>query len=84
MENPRITAVNKGRTTVDIEVLNVTLHFFIRKRGGKLSFTKGKKDSQVLDPNQLWVPDILFRRAYRQAAAILTPSENKNQQLELF
>ena len=65
---------------IDIEGI---LFCFYRKRGGGVSFTKSKPDAQVRDENELWVPDELFTKACRQAAAILYQSAVKHAKLPL-
>lgn len=58
--------------SVSIDVEGIIFCFY-RKRGSRISFTKSKLDAQVYDENELWVPDELFTKACRQAAAILYP-----------
>lgn len=72
----RVFRISAGRSAVDIDVMNVRFHFY-RKADGKIGYSKSKPEAQVYDASQLWVPDVMFRAAYRQAAAILTPARSK-------
>lgn len=69
-----VEKVSAGRDEVSLRVMNVRF-VFIRKSGGGIKLvSKSKPDAQVHDPDACWVPDYIFRAAYRQAAAILNKS----------
>ncbi len=67
----KVARSGKTAEIVEIEVGNVLFRFF-RSKNGRIAFSKSKPGVQVYDPAQLWVPENLFKKAYRQAIAILS------------
>jgi len=77
-----VEEVSDNRRKVFLRVMNVRF-VFIRKPGGGIKLvSKIKPGAQVHDPDACWVPDHMFRAAYRQAAAILNVTRRKRQMEE--
>lgn len=64
-----ISVQNVLSNKVEIRVGNILFSFSLNG-ANKLIFSKSK-ESRVYDPAALWAPSGLFKRACRQAAAIL-------------
>jgi len=65
----KVVRDHKKAIEVEIQAGNIAISFWFAK--GKLRYKKYKPDARVYDPAQLWVPPVLFRKACRQAIAIL-------------
>ncbi|OGM90372.1 hypothetical protein A2999_00190 [Candidatus Wolfebacteria bacterium RIFCSPLOWO2_01_FULL_38_11] len=60
---------------VEMFVGNIVLCFYFQ--GGKMKSTRYKPEARVCNQFELWVPDGLFKKACRQAAAILRSRQKK-------
>lgn len=66
----KVERINGKAVRVFTRAGNVVFCFYLSKEG-RLAYTKSKPESQVHDPDACWVPDWIFNKIYRQAAAIL-------------
>ena len=66
-----VEEVSDNRRRVSLRVMNVRFVFIRKPKGGIKLISKCKPGAQAHDPDVCWVPDHMFRAAYRQAAAIL-------------
>lgn len=66
-----VIRIKEKAAQVKIMVGNI-LFCFWRRPDGKLDWTKSKPGSQIYNPTDYWVSDVMFKQACRQAGAILS------------